>query len=466
VRSCIGLVLIASTLCLSGCLSANSRQGNGIPPNSAVPKTFQPPPPDSPEAMGQSPGTVSRAGVLAGKVLDSQSQLRPHAIIELVDLEAGRNAPPLPSYRANKDGYFDITGLKAGNSYRLIARVRDGNRLLIGTKRVVPPDVRVAIFLSDEVIPEEKSPETSNLSSPPSVPGRPSEGTTIPLPTGSDSQPSAGLPPVVNTTNPALIGKTTLPSQNGFSLEQPRADVNIPSPGREYKPEKPLVPLIPPPPGQNNTDLPPIPGLPPDRQEIAPATPAPASGSEPPSGISAVGLGLPVPLNTPVVPSCRRIGNRVETFTLYGADGKVFDLQQHRQGKLVLLDFWSTSCIHCIHSIPHLNQLQSRYGPLGLEVIGVCYEPGSLSEKQSRLQQFCERRGIRFQYRQVFGGGGKDRCPVSHQLQVRAFPTFFLLDESGQILWQAAGLDEWNSRYLETLLAKHLATSPSIVRKR
>ncbi|MEQ7873080.1 cytochrome c biogenesis protein DipZ [Sphingomonas sp. ASV193] len=41
------------------------------------------------------------------------------------------------------------------------------------------------------------------------------------------------------------------------------------------------------------------------------------------------------------------------------------------KGKVVLVDFWTYSCINCIRSVPHIEALYKRYGPAGLVVIGV-----------------------------------------------------------------------------------------------
>jgi cytochrome c biogenesis protein CcdA/thiol-disulfide isomerase/thioredoxin len=41
------------------------------------------------------------------------------------------------------------------------------------------------------------------------------------------------------------------------------------------------------------------------------------------------------------------------------------------QGKVVLIDFWTYSCINCIRAIPHIRALHERYAKEGLVVIGV-----------------------------------------------------------------------------------------------
>lgn len=41
------------------------------------------------------------------------------------------------------------------------------------------------------------------------------------------------------------------------------------------------------------------------------------------------------------------------------------------QGKVVILDFWATYCPPCLEEIPHLKELQKRYGKEKLEIVGL-----------------------------------------------------------------------------------------------
>jgi len=52
------------------------------------------------------------------------------------------------------------------------------------------------------------------------------------------------------------------------------------------------------------------------------------------------------------------------------ADGKPISLAQLR-GKVVLVDFWTYSCINCQRTLPHLEAWYSTYKDSGLEIIGV-----------------------------------------------------------------------------------------------
>ena len=45
------------------------------------------------------------------------------------------------------------------------------------------------------------------------------------------------------------------------------------------------------------------------------------------------------------------------------------------RGRPVLVDFWDYTCVNCIRTLPYVSEWHDRYGPLGLQVIGV-HAPG------------------------------------------------------------------------------------------
>lgn len=479
-RTAVGFLLVACCLSQLGCqLPGRGKGGAAASPTSGgnpAPFLGTPPADSSPAAdtnnLTSGATTSKRSGVLAGRIIDQDYRLRPDAVIQVIDLEASRDGAPPLSVKANRDGYFDITGLEAGHSYRLVARVKDGGRILVGTRRVVPPDIRVAIFLADEMPASGEQPAGDR---PPPGPaaslGTPlrSDGVTTPLP-GSPPEPSrpgtAGLPPPVNTTaDPSLIAKDKEKSPEGFNRDTPTAPANIAGPGRDPKSEKtPDGPYTPPAPPITSEGKPPEQPLPASSAPMATPVPAgPSGGAAPvdpaPPSDGADGLGANLGTTTPsraVVPSCVRVGNHVENFALYDVRGNSFELASNRKGKLVLLDFWFTDCGPCRRAIPKLNALQAKYAAHGLEVIGVTYEQGTLAEKQQTLEQARRRYGLNVQYRLLFGGGGKGNCPVAEQLEVFRYPTLVLLDEQGRILMRAQGLDDYSAYQLEMTIYRKL----------
>jgi len=41
------------------------------------------------------------------------------------------------------------------------------------------------------------------------------------------------------------------------------------------------------------------------------------------------------------------------------------------QGKVVVYDFWTYSCVNCLRTLPHLRALYARYHDQGLEIVGI-----------------------------------------------------------------------------------------------
>lgn len=68
-------------------------------------------------------------------------------------------------------------------------------------------------------------------------------------------------------------------------------------------------------------------------------------------------------------------------------DGKTQTLKDLK-GKVVVLDFWATYCPPCLEEIPHLNQLQTKYGAENLQIVGL--HAGD-AEDLAKVPDFAER---------------------------------------------------------------------------
>ena len=66
------------------------------------------------------------------------------------------------------------------------------------------------------------------------------------------------------------------------------------------------------------------------------------------------------------------------------------------KGKVVLVDFWTYSCINCIRTLPYLKSWHEKYGDKGLVIIGV-HSPEFDFEKDFRnVQGAVEKNGIEY----------------------------------------------------------------------
>jgi thiol-disulfide isomerase/thioredoxin len=66
------------------------------------------------------------------------------------------------------------------------------------------------------------------------------------------------------------------------------------------------------------------------------------------------------------------------------------------RGKVVLVDFWTYSCINCRRTVPYLNRWQAEYGQHGLQVIGIHTPEFSFERAQRNVEAAVREFGIRF----------------------------------------------------------------------
>lgn len=110
-------------------------------------------------------------------------------------------------------------------------------------------------------------------------------------------------------------------------------------------------------------------------------------------------------------------------------DGKATPLASFR-GKAVLLNFWATWCGPCKIEMPWLVDLQKKYGPQGLQIVGVAMDDTSDKE----IADFAHKMGVNYV---VLKGsekvgdlyGGIDRLPLT-----------YYIDRSGKVVDETIGL--------------------------
>jgi len=128
------------------------------------------------------------------------------------------------------------------------------------------------------------------------------------------------------------------------------------------------------------------------------------------------------------------------------------------KGKVVLIDFWTYSCINCIRTLPYLNTWYEKYKKDGLVIIGVHTPEFEFEKNASNVQAAVEKFGIT--YPVVL-----DNNYVTWQhFHNDYWPAHYLIDKNGLVVYQHFGegdneSTEYNIRALLGLNAKESTTT-------
>jgi cytochrome c biogenesis protein CcmG/thiol:disulfide interchange protein DsbE len=453
VRTAVGVALVTVCLGLAGCSLFGKKQTARN--NNNNPKPFlgsETPAKTEMTALprntdGPLPGAN---GLIAGQVVaKSTGQPVAKAYILVKNLEDEESKDADLDVWTNEAGYFTIPGLKVGGHYKLIARAKDGDKLISQTAWVQPPKPSLLIQLSDQ---------GANAKIPPipDTPAMPGKKSSEDKENSKERTPAASIgPPVkLNEQDPpprANLGIPASPAPSSGSGGSSEGG-NAPNPaniadGGFQRIRPPSVPAEIP---NKPSWPPPVPGEP--QWQKAPEErqpPAPPAAPRPPGSVRLPNIPTPVP-------SCGLYGNRLDNFALRDLDGQVWEYKRDHRGRLTLLDFWYHSCGPCLQCISHLVQLQRDFGPYGLEVIGIACETGTVEEQRRSVQAIRGRYNIN--YTTLLSGGGPGHCPVMEQFQVEYFPLLVLINADGTILWRSTreGMDDREHYKLRKMISDRL----------
>lgn len=101
------------------------------------------------------------------------------------------------------------------------------------------------------------------------------------------------------------------------------------------------------------------------------------------------------------------------------------------RGKLVLVNFWATSCGICLQEMPDLIATYRRYRSRGLEVIAVAMD----YDEPAQIRAYMAKHQLPFPV--VFD---RDGALGKEYEGVRATPTTFLIDRTGKRISKTVGI--------------------------
>ncbi|NQW16718.1 MAG: redoxin domain-containing protein [Chloroflexi bacterium] len=105
----------------------------------------------------------------------------------------------------------------------------------------------------------------------------------------------------------------------------------------------------------------------------------------------------------------------------------------NNQGQVVLIDFWTYTCINCIRTLPFLLEWDEKYGGRGLTILGVHAPEFEFEKVADNVQAAIDRYGIQYPVVQDNEMGTWDA------FQNRFWPGKYLLDTSGKVIYSHFG---------------------------
>ncbi len=130
--------------------------------------------------------------------------------------------------------------------------------------------------------------------------------------------------------------------------------------------------------------------------------------------------------------------------------GKALSLSDLR-GKVVLVDFWTYTCINCIRTFPHLRAWDARYRDKGLAIVGVHTPEFAFEREAGNVKQAIAQNDLRYPVAQDNEYGTWNAWGNQY------WPAKYLIDAEGHVRYTHFG--EGNDRQTEEAIRALLAES-------
>jgi peroxiredoxin len=142
------------------------------------------------------------------------------------------------------------------------------------------------------------------------------------------------------------------------------------------------------------------------------------------------------------------IGRPAPDFRVPLADGTTLTLDDARRGrKALLVNFWFCGCYPCRLEFPYLEQHYQALKPRGLGIVAV-----NFGDRPEAIAEFVRAAKVTFPI--GVGRGGDDANPIFKAYHVAEYPTSYLIDGNGTVVWRGVGYGPELRRELPEALAK------------
>ncbi len=107
------------------------------------------------------------------------------------------------------------------------------------------------------------------------------------------------------------------------------------------------------------------------------------------------------------------------------------------RGKVVLVDFWTYSCINCLRTLPYLKAWDEKYRAFGLVIIGVHSPEFAFEKDEYNVEQAVRELGIKYPVAM------DNNYAIWNAFSNRYWPAHYLVDAMGNIRHEQFGEGEY-----------------------
>jgi len=141
-----------------------------------------------------------------------------------------------------------------------------------------------------------------------------------------------------------------------------------------------------------------------------------------------------------------KVGSIAPEFTVKEIEGKPLSLNDYKENKYVLIDFWASWCAPCREELPYIKELYKKYSKEGFKVISITQDKDLDAWKNAILKEKINS----WRHFSIM----ENNDSVLKDYFVNGIPHKILIDKQGKIIGKWKGSGEKNKKELQNLLAE------------
>lgn len=109
------------------------------------------------------------------------------------------------------------------------------------------------------------------------------------------------------------------------------------------------------------------------------------------------------------------------------------------RGKVVLVDFWTYSCINCIRTLPYINDWYKKYQDKGLVIVGVHAPEFEFEKNKANVEQAIINDGIKYPVAM------DNNLDTWTNYNNQYWPAHYLIDKNGDVVYTSFGEGDYQA---------------------